>query len=70
MLWKMMDFIHIAKRYKLGKTFFMAPMVVTDEKGKKAGVPVPLKDYEKMTTTINCKKDNLNNYIYLPNRYL
>lgn len=41
----------------LKKTFFMATMVVTNEKGKQVGVLVPLKDYEKMMKALEDAAD-------------
>jgi PHD/YefM family antitoxin component YafN of YafNO toxin-antitoxin module len=35
----------------------MAPMVVTNEKGKQVGVLVPLKDYEKMIKALEDAAD-------------
>ncbi len=35
----------------------MAQMVVTDEKGKKVGVIVPIKDYEKMMKALENAAD-------------
>jgi len=35
----------------------MAPMVVTNEKGKQVGVLVPLKDYEKMMKALEDAAD-------------
>jgi PHD/YefM family antitoxin component YafN of YafNO toxin-antitoxin module len=35
----------------------MAPMVVTDEKGKQVGVLVPLKDYNKMIKALEDAAD-------------
>lgn len=35
----------------------MAPMVVTNEKGKQVGVLVPLKDYEKMMRALEDAAD-------------
>ena len=35
----------------------MATMVVTDEKGKKVGVLVPIKDYEKMMRALEDAAD-------------
>ncbi len=36
---------------------FMEPMIVTNEKGKKVGVLVPLKDYEKMMKALEDAAD-------------
>jgi PHD/YefM family antitoxin component YafN of YafNO toxin-antitoxin module len=35
----------------------MAPMIVTNEKGKQVGVLVPLKDYEKMMKALEDAAD-------------
>ncbi|MCW3111072.1 MAG: hypothetical protein JWQ09_5578, partial [Segetibacter sp.] len=45
------------KECKFEKMFIMAPMVVTNEKGKQVGVLVPLKDYEKMMKALEDAAD-------------